>query len=239
MIKVLEKMVRVLDLVSSLPRADLKTLARETGLKKPGLFRLLGSLVELRLLRRKPDGSYEIGPRLRELAQPFLSEQALVRAARLEAQSLAERTGEQVTVARLAEGERVILASATCERQMVVVSNEREAHLPMDETATGLVLLASLDPKARGAVVPESERKPDNARLEAIADAGWACVTTADRQAAFLAVPVKGADGQTCAALGMSIPTSRLDTARERELVANMQNAAARISAAAARQDQE
>lgn len=171
----------------------LATLAARTGLYKSTILRLLASLERFRCVERHPDGRWSLGPALFQWGMRYRSGLTLD-AVPFALQQLAQDTGESASFWVRRDGMRCCLFRAESPRPV------RDhllpgAVLPLDNTATGLVLrefaLGRLVPAAR-LRVSLGERDPDTAAL---------------------AAPVFDASGALAGALALSGPRARIEAA--------------------------
>lgn len=210
----------------------LTELARRAGLPLTTAYRLVGELVEWGALTRRPSGEYVVGRRLwdlgllapvqsglREAASPFMHD---LYAATLATVHLAVR-----------DGNRVLYVERLAGHASVPVVSQVGSRLPMHATGVGKVLLAYASEEVRAAVFADLTRitpytitQPGRlrAQLRRVHREGYA--ETSEEMslgAASLAVPVRAANGNVVASLGMVVPT--LKGVRPR-LVAGLQVAA-------------
>ncbi|MFC7724709.1 IclR family transcriptional regulator [Nocardioides sp. GCM10028917] len=217
-------------------RLTLTRLAARSDLSPPTTLRIVRRLLAAGALERTDDGSYVVGRRLwdigllapvqtglREVAAPFLQDlQAATRAT----VHLAERDGDQVLYLDRLSG----VAS-------VPVVSRVGSRLPMHATGVGKVLLAHAPADVQQRVLADLQRLTPYTivtpgtlarQLERVRRDGFA--TTREELtlgACSVAVPVRDADGDVVAALGVVVPSLRRD--RER-LVAALSVAAAGIT---------
>ncbi len=236
MIKVLKRVVGVLEAVGRETGPTFTDLRRATGLKKATLSRILSSLEELGFVERSSDRTYSVGPRLVALARSAVRREVLSGVAERHARRLAGELGELVTVGTVRHGHRYNLARATVERSIVVDARLHQRPSPYD-TATGRMMLAHLSDEALEEVVRMnglpgegwpgvSTREELIEALERIRRAGHAAYTAPDGEAEALAVPVHGTRGDVEAAVGVSMPSYRLDEERRREVLDALRRAA-------------
>ena len=236
MVKVLKRAVAVLEAVGRESGPTFTDIQGTTGLKKATLSRILSSLEELGFVERAPDRTYSVGSRLVALARPALRRQVLSRVAERHARRLAGKLGELVTVGTVRHGHRYNLARATVERSIVVDARLHQRPSPYD-TATGRMMLAHLNDEDLEAVIranglpgdawPEiSTREELNEVLERIRRSGQAAYTSLDGEVEALAVPVRGPSGGVQAAVGVSMPSHRLDEERRREVLESLRSTA-------------
>jgi IclR family transcriptional regulator, pca regulon regulatory protein len=220
---------RVLECLATLPGASVAAVARETGLPRATVTRVLGTLADVGAARRD-GGGWALGPRIAALAagvDPPLAERAGP-----ELEALAAELGETVMLAvpEGAVGARVVAEAAG--PRMVGVGSWLGRTLT--DPASGFVRmrLAALDRRARQRAVAELQLVPHTgatirsrsallAEIDRIARADHAEVVDEFEQGlAGLAVPVRRR-GRIVGLLAVYLPTTRLDAAmRQRALEA-------------------
>jgi DNA-binding IclR family transcriptional regulator len=223
---VLDKAVRLLELVASGPPASAAQLAGAAGMARPTAYRLLAALEGHRLLDRDADGRYRLGLRHLEWASAVTSEHRVIAVARPILLALRDDTGESVQL-YLRQGDvRVCVLAAERPsglRDTVPVG----AALPLDRGSGGRVFLAfGADRLDRWEV--------DRAVLAGVREAGWAA-TVADREpgVASVSAPVLRPGGELAAVVSVSGPIDRLGADPGR-LFSDRVRAAAREVAGAA-----
>jgi DNA-binding IclR family transcriptional regulator len=222
------------------PALPLSALARRAELPLTTAHRLVGELAAWGALDRRADGRYVIGRRLwdvgllapvsrelRDVALPFL-------------QDLAAATGENAHLA-VRDGARALFVERISGRSAVPIVSRTGSRLPLHATGVGKVLLAHADPEVLAEVLRQPQRvtrytvvEPGVLRRQVaeVRRRGYA-VTGEEMSlgAASVAVPVRDAEGQVVAALGVVAASSRRDLVR---LVPALQVAAAGLSRAIA-----
>lgn len=213
-------------------RLTLTQLARRADLPVPTVHRLVGELTAHGALARTPSGEYVVGRRLwslgllapvqtglREVASPFLQD---LYAATLATVHLAVRDGTQVLYLDRLSG-----------RRSVPVVSTVGSRLPLYSTGVGKVLLAYAPDDVQAEVLaslrritPHTITQPTRlrAQLERVSADGYA--TTVEEMtlgACSVAVPVRRAETEVVAALGIVVPSLKRDRSR---LVAALQVAA-------------
>jgi DNA-binding IclR family transcriptional regulator len=218
---VLDRSMTLLDLLSDGPRS-LRFLAGASGLPRPTAHRLLVALEVHGLVARDPNGAFQLGPHLTELAIRAGHGLGLAALATGVLARLHEQTGESVQL-YLRSGDRRLCIAArdagTGLRDSVPVG----ALLPLDAGSGGKVLLAWSDDAARFPAVPAAE-------LAAVRRRGWAS-SVAEREpgVASVSAPVLR-DGRLLAALCVSGPASRLGSSPGRRLAPLVVTAAAELA---------
>jgi DNA-binding IclR family transcriptional regulator len=201
----------------------LTDLARRAGLPLATAHRLIAELVRWGALRRTETGEYVVGRRmwdlgllaevqtgLRQIASPFLHD---LHAATLATVHLAVRDGTEVLYVDRVSG-----------HVSVPIVSRAGSRLPMYATGVGKVLLAYAPASVVESVLADLSRvtpftviQPGRLaeQLRRIHREGYA--TTSEEMslgACSVAVPVRGADGEVAAALGIVVATLGRDRAR-------------------------
>ena len=133
----------------ALPLAE---LVRRTGLPKTTAHRLLGDLVDARLLERDSHGGYRLGGRLFELGMRASVERRLLEVAVPFLQDLYERTHETVHLGVL-EGTEVVYVSKIGGHRQAQTPSRVGGRMPLHCTAIGKALLAHAGEALFGEVV--------------------------------------------------------------------------------------
>jgi DNA-binding IclR family transcriptional regulator len=209
-------------------RLSLSEIAARSGTPLSTAHRLLAELVEWGALRRRPDGRYEIGPKLwdlgllapvqtelREVAHPFLLD---VHTATRDTVHLAVR-----------DGPRALYVERISGRESVPVISSVGSRLPLHATGVGKVLLAAAPDDVLDVVLRTLTKETAHTVVDAeqlrrqlaeVRRRGWARTSeemTLGSQS--LAVPVTvprsgSGGGVVAAALGVVVPPRRRDVVR-------------------------
>ncbi|MDQ1393686.1 MAG: hypothetical protein QOF30_2663 [Acidimicrobiaceae bacterium] len=205
---VLNKAVAILDAVSAGPLA-LADLGVATGLPRATVHRLAVALERHRLVGRDPEGRFELGPHLQELARSGpVSRRALASAAGPALVTLRDSTGESAQL-YVAVGESRICVAALESPHSLRTIVPVGASLPMDRGSAGKVLSresGARDPWAESV----EEREPGVASVSA---------------------PVV-VDGEVIGAVSVSGPIERTTRQPGRKYAAAVMEAAAAIGRA-------
>ncbi len=199
---VLDKSVLVLDAVAD-GAGSLAALTARTGLSRATVHRLAVALEVHRLLGRDGDGRWQVGPRLRELADAP-GDTLVVRAAPVLGR-LRDATGESAQLYRRRGDQRICVAAAELGsglRDTVPVGSV----LPLTAGSAAQVLLAwePEDPLVQAAAFTPRT-------LAEVRRRGWAAsVAEREQGVASVAAPVRGRDGRVAAAVSVSGPLERL-----------------------------
>jgi DNA-binding IclR family transcriptional regulator len=140
-----------------------RSLARETGIDRSAVSRLLLQLSELGIAAPAENGRYGIGPRLFAIAGAVTSRDELRRAARPSLEALAERFNETSYLAVL-EDWQVVYRDVIESTQPLRYVGELGVPAPLHAGAAGRAILAGLDDDA-------FERWLASARLTAVTQA--------------------------------------------------------------------
>jgi DNA-binding IclR family transcriptional regulator len=193
------------------------TLARRADLPVPTAYRLVGGLIALGLLERGPDRKVRVGLRLWELASRS-SETVSLRDVATPFMDDLHAVVRQHTQLAVLEGDEVLYLERKSARGAEVVNITRTAsRLPAHSCSSGLVLLAHASAGVQERVLssglkaltpltvidPEALRRHlAETRYRGYAVVrGWVHV-----EAAGVAVPIWGPDGEVLAALSVIIP---------------------------------
>jgi len=195
-------------------------IARDLGLSKAVVHRILRTLVDRDLLTVEPSSrGYRLGPGAAALGARALRGAQLRPAALPELRELQIRTGETTTIsARVADG-RVYLDQVVSEKE-IKMTVEVGRRFPLHAGSSGRAILAFLPPDDQArvldgpleALTPETivDRDALRARLDAVRRTGIA-ESGGERQAgaASLAAPVFDVDGHPIGALSVCGPIHR------------------------------
>jgi len=141
----LERGLSVLSVLGEHPAGlSVSELAKRMSTHRPGVYRLLGPLLERRLVHRAEDGRYTLGIGLIELAgrvRPRLQEVAMP-----ELQQLADEVGA-TTALTLRDGDTAVVAAVLEPRntEMHIAYRTGLRH-DLDQAASGIAILAALPP---------------------------------------------------------------------------------------------
>jgi IclR family acetate operon transcriptional repressor len=230
--------VRALSLLEALEdgrgEVGIAELSKRVGLHVSTTHRILATLVARGYARQNPEtGRYALGAKALHLAESYLGQMDLRRLVRPVLERLSQETGETVNLVILDRQEALYLDKVESPQSLRIFS--RIGHrAPVHCTAVGKVLLAyrskaqveallgpgPLERLTRHTITSVVQMRRE---LEKVRDQGFAL----DREeceegACCIAVPVKNAQGDVEAALGISAPTTRLTLRRMEELIPTM-----------------
>lgn len=218
-------------------------LSKRVGLHVSTAHRILATLVARGYARQNPEtGRYALGGRALHLAESYLGQMDLRQVVRPVLERLSRETGETATLVILDRREALYVDKVESPQSLRIFSRiGRRA--PLHCTAVGKILLAGrskaqveallgkgpLERLTRHTITSAAQVRRE---LEKVRDQGFAL----DREecedgACCIAVPVRNAQGDVEAALGISAPTTRLTPRRMEELVPIMLRTGREVSA--------
>lgn len=218
-------------------------IARQLGLSKAVVHRILQTLVDRRLLVPDPrTRGYQLGPATAALGARALRESGLRQAAIPVLRRLQQLTGETTTVSALVPDGRVYLdqVASTNEVKMTVEVGRR---FPLYVGSSSTCILAFLPRDQQEAVLngplesltsrTVTDRSVLEARLEEIRQVGFAH-SDGERQvgAGAVAAPVFGVDGSAVGAISVCGPLPRFDQESRDRIVPHLLKASREISRA-------
>lgn len=243
-----QSLERGLEILTAVARAErplgITELARQFGLAKGSISRIVTTLARQAFLVRDPvTAKYRVGIKVWELGHGALGRLDVRELARPVMEALNTATRETVHLTVLTEGERMVflekLDSTRAVRPNVVLGAPHPAYC----TANGKAMLAFL-PKAlvdrllRGRLRQYTDAtiasKPDLlAHLETVRRLGYA-VNRGEYRAdvSGIAAPILDRDGAAVAALGISVPSNRMNAALVADLAPRLVRGARQVSQA-------
>lgn len=236
---------RALNLLKALAvNADglsLGRLADQAGLHAQTAQSLIRTLQSQGFVTQEKRGApYFLGPAIHRLSRQWFDNDGREYLARKPVAELSRRFNEYVLLAELRDGAIFKLAEARS-RQPLQVGPEPTSSSALHVRATGKVLMAFSDPdeterlignldfspRGPNAITSSSELVKELAKVK---KQGYAlCRNEANDSISALAVPVKSTHSTGLMALGVSIPSSRLDTRKKKELVKQLREKAVEI----------
>lgn len=221
-IQVIERMMHLLDVLSqhSTP-ATLKQLATATKLHPSTAHRILGVMVDNRLVDRIEPGMYRLGIRLVELGSLVKSRISVRQEALPFMHELHRELGETVNLSVRRDDEVVYIERASEGNTMMRVVQIIGAHAPLHITAVGKIFLAAESAQQVAGYVARSglTRYTDNTltdakalarELEQIRVQRYAFDNEeAERGVCCVGAGIHNDEGQLVAGLSVSAPTER------------------------------
>src|SRR5688572_8217711 len=240
-IQVIERMMSLLDaLAQHTTPVNLKQLATETSLHPSTAHRILGVMVESRLVDRIEPGTYRLGIRLLELGNLVKSRISVRQEALPYMQTLHQELGETVNLSVRHEDEVVYIERTAPGQSMMRVVQIIGARAPLHITAVGKIFLAQ---DAAGSCLDYVKRTglprfTDNTltdsdslvkELDRIRTQGYAFDNEeAEKGVSCIGAGIYNDEGRLVAGLSVSAPSDRLN----RDWAQNVRRTADKISRA-------
>lgn len=223
-IQVIERMMSLLDALSrrAVP-VNLKELASETSLHPSTAHRILGVMVESRLVDRIEPGTYRLGIRLLELGNLVKSRISVREVALPHMQNLHQALGETVNLSVRHDDEVVYIERTAPGASMMRVVQIVGARAPLHITAVGKVFLAHDAAAARAAYAQRTglprytdntltEPEPLARELERVREQGYALDNEeAEKGVSCIGAGIYNDEGRIVAGLSVSAPSDRLE----------------------------
>jgi len=223
------------------PEWGLTELAREVGLNKTTVYRLLSALEsEGMITRNSATDAYRLGPEVIALGGIALRANDLRSIARAELEALVQQTRESVSLDVLAGSEMMVL-DEVAGQYVLGTTQFVGSRWPLHATSTGKAMLAYLSDRERKALlrtplarftektivdVDKLSRELDRIRKQ-----GYV-VTIGELEIGFAAVSaaIRNHDGYPVAAICVEGPSTRITSDRVDEVISLVKDAAERIS---------
>jgi DNA-binding IclR family transcriptional regulator len=223
-IQVIERMMSLLDALArhSMP-VNLKQLATETDLHPSTAHRILGVMVDNRLVDRIEPGTYRLGIRLLELGSLVKSRINVRQEALPHMQLLHQELGETVNLSVRHDDEVVYIERTAASSSMMRVVQIVGARAPLHITAVGKIFLAQdgLEKVSDYAKRSGLPKYTDNTltdpgalarELEVIRKQGYAYDNEeAEKGVSCIGAGIYNDEGRLVAGLSVSAPADRLD----------------------------
>jgi DNA-binding IclR family transcriptional regulator len=225
-IQVIERMMHLLDaLAGHGTPVNLKQLATQTGLHPSTAHRILGVMVENRLVDRVEPGTYRLGIRLLELGNLVKSRISVREDALPHMQRLHQQLGETVNLSVRHDDEVVYVERTAASNSMMRVVQIIGARAPLHITAVGKIFLShdgpekSLQYMRRTGLPKFTENTLTDAEslaleLDKIRRQGYALDNEeAEKGVSCIGAGIYNDEGRLVAGLSVSAPSDRLDKA--------------------------
>ncbi|MGY1682775.1 IclR family transcriptional regulator [Geodermatophilus sp. SYSU D01176] len=236
-----ERAVAVLQVLRRLGAAAVSEIAAEVGLHKSTVSRLLSTLEARGMVEQSGSrGRYRLGYGVAQIAAGVAGRHDLTVIARPVCEELARTVGETVNIV-VPDGREVVSIDQVIGASAVTTVNWVGQRNPLHVTSAGKVFLAWLPPERLEEVLSDGLQRytehtvvdPSELRAQ-LADVrrrGYG--STRDEYEiglAAVAAPIRNADGEVVAAVGVSGPTFRLDPTALPAMAGRVVAAAAEIS---------
>jgi len=242
-IKVLEKVIRILDLFDEKGKELTPVeICESLSLNKSTAFRIINILSEANYLERDSlTSKYRLGFKLQYLGSLVEGRSEIKNLAHPFLEELKEKCDETVHLVVLDHGEAFYLDKLEGERAIRVVTKVA-LRLPAHCSGVGKVLLASLPDETVNKIIQEKgfKRFTNNTiidlktlmvELARIRKQGYA-IDNEEIELGLkcIAAPLKNSAGETIAAISISGPRERFNSAQMKRLIPLVKNASERIS---------
>jgi len=229
-VKSADRLMSLFEHLAMVRTASFADIVRDLGLPNSSAFELLATAVRRHFVNFDEETrKYRLGMRLWEVAQACALESPLPTLAQPLMDQLVARTSETVQLAQLDGLDNVYLAISESPHAMKLVSS-LGSRLPAHATGLGKTLLAGLDDveirrRLEGVeLVQMTENTITDAdvlirELQRIRQNGYG----EDREeyvvgCRCIAIPIRGGQGETIAAMSVSVPTPRFTARLERTI---------------------
>lgn len=228
------------------PQQTLSEVAARSGLTRAGARRILLTLQALGYVETD-ERLFRLTPRILDLGFAYLSSMPIWNLAEPAMEALAEQVKESCSAAML-DGTDIVYVLRVHTHKIMSINLGVGTRLPACATSLGRMLLAGLPDDEVRARLAASRREPLTRHTVTDVDAlfnrvlqarkqGW-CLQDQELEEGLIsiAVPLRGRDGRTIAALNVSGQANRTDTqAMQQEVLPLLQDAARQVSQLLAR----
>lgn len=236
-IQVIERMMNLLDMLSRhTAPVNLKQLAIQTKLHPSTAHRILGVMVNNRLVDRIEPGTYRLGIRLLELGSLVKSRISVRQEALPHMQRLHQDLGETVNLSVRHDDEVVYVERTSAGSSMMRVVQIVGARAPLHITAVGKIFLAADEPEKTSNYMKRTglPRYTENTltdpesfarELDRIRQQGYAYDNEeAEKGVSCIGAGIYNDEGRLVAGLSVSAPSDRLDKAWSAQLRQTAEN---------------
>lgn len=240
LVQSVDRALSVLTVLARSGETGVSEIARELGVHKSTVFRLVATLEAHDLVEQHTErGKYRLGVGILRLAGATSARLDVVQEARPIERQLAATTGETVNLAILSETAALYI-DQIAGPSALQPHNWVGQHVPLHATSNGKVLLSELPSSQVAVHLPRlksftgltvTSRTQLREQLADVQQRGYAVVVDElEIGLTAIAAPVRDAHGDIIASLSVSGPTFRIDEERTLGLVPAVVAAAAEIS---------
>ncbi|MFC2053093.1 IclR family transcriptional regulator [Chloroflexota bacterium] len=243
-IRVVDKAVRVLNVLSDGNPRTLTMLSKEMDINSSTTFRLLATLLSHNLVELdQSTGKYRLGLACLELSRAYHTENEMRRAALPEMEKLRDDTMETVHLGILTDNEIVYLEKLESLHAIGMMSSRVGGRAPAYCTGLGKAMLAHASPGKiqKSLENPKLQRFTEATivnrqelvkHLQQIRQIGYALDKGEhEREVRCVAAPIFDQNGKTVAAISVSGPKDRFDPVEDnQDLIERTKRAACNIS---------
>ncbi|MEM9012836.1 MAG: IclR family transcriptional regulator [Pseudomonadota bacterium] len=237
-----DRALTVLERLAERPDQGVTEIARELGMTKSIVFRILQTLEARGFVSRNAERSvYGLGYRVAVLGERAGHRHSLLLAAREEMDALSEETSENINLL-VRDGNQILVLATREGRHSMRLFAAAGRYGPLHAGGGSLLLLAFAPPELREEILAgtltrftdATMTEPDVLRhiLQRIRDQGWNIAKNDLDEGAFsVAAPISTTPGEVIAALSIAGPLARLNDNRQAMYLTAVRGAAQRISA--------
>jgi DNA-binding IclR family transcriptional regulator len=226
--RTLDRGLAILEVVADHGHLTLSHIARELGMSAATAFRLLETLEQRGFVARSQDlGEYRIGPRAFNVGSAFTADTRLNDVARPIMRQISEEQQESVTLAIRDSSYAVYVEQVESRSGAMRMTTRLGSRVPLHSTATGKVLLAWLwesrideilgpGPYRQNTEHTVTDRSVLLIELAQVRIQGYAQdAQEYESDIRCIAAPLRNANSDVIASLGISGPTGRMTAVRE------------------------
>lgn len=239
LVQSVDRALNVLTVLARSGETGVSEIARELGVHKSTVFRLVATLEAHDLVEQHSErGKYRLGVGILRLAGATSARLDVVQEARPIERQLAATTGETVNLAIISETSALYI-DQIAGPSALQSHNWMGQHVPLHATSNGKVLLSELAVDEVAVHLPRlkaftehtvTSRSDIRRQLVEVQQRGYAVVVDElEVGLTAVAAPVRDAHGDIIASLSVSGPTFRIDSERTDVLIPAVMTAAARI----------
>jgi len=241
-IEAVARALSVLEALGERPDQGLTNLARDLGMTKSIVFRLLQTLEEQGFVQRDAErATFSLGYRMSVLGERVGRNGALLQVAPWTMDALRDRTGENVNLV-VREGLHALALATREGLHSIRLFSQSGRRGPLYAGGGSSLLLAFADPAVQERVLagpletftPHTVTNPERLReiLSRIQTKGYhVALNDLDDGAFSVAAPIRGMGGEVIASLSLAGASVRLDEARRDSYIDEVLRAAEEISA--------
>ena len=217
-------------------------LARRTGWPRASVFRMLQTLEQAGFIERCGEGPvYKLGVAVLRLGFEYLSSLELTEHGRPIIEALRDSAGYSAHLV-IRDAREVVFVAKAAGRSALFHSIQVGARLPAHATVLGRVLLGGLTGQELAALYEGFQLKAHTpatpttlaalqTAVEGDAKRGWGISQGGfETGISTIAAPVFNERHQVCAAISITVPSSRIDPAKAETLVAHVRDAASALT---------
>eukprot|EP01037_Dinobryon_pediforme_P015632 gene15632-15779_t len=242
LVPAVERASRILDLVSRSRYPSLSEFARELNIAKSSIHTLCNTLVQLELLIRRPDQTFQLGPHMMRWANAFTQQSDVVTEFATIWDQETALPGATITLSVLEGSEVIYIAARNSEISHSLIEFRAGMRMPAAFTATGKAFLSHMNdvevrrlyvnglPKPRTSFSTRSvERLLEE--LEEVRANGYSCD---DQQVAegivCFGASVLNSRNRPIAGVAVSILAEKLSEDEKAQIISDVQRIAKRLS---------